>query len=653
MYGTLLKDKKGNIESKRSGYNPSAAIRDLTMVVKNADQEGDAVQNATYDEFNGSSFVQQANDSQRRWLSHPDAPYEGNEDWRWHGIRPITRNRVIATAAHLTAQLLYPKTFAQNQDQEEDKSASYAMDALVEYYIRRSSYDVAFLFGVIGALVNPLNFFKVEYCEAWQEAWVGDQKEKVIDEIFSGFQYSLKPMDEIRFGNAYQYDWQKQDWIIEQERVAYEEMEAKFGLHENWAHVQKGVIRMLHEDGYFYDVEDTADNMVGHVKYKHRRTDCEVDFVNGVYLSNPNTEFNPFYHRKYKVVKSKLIEIPMYDTVKYGFEPIDAMRFIGYKSLVDKMSNDQDAVDRQWQDYFDSSRLATFTPLVTMGAGQLDKSVMAPGAVTEIGKKAEIKPVPVSVPAAALSALREAERSATETSIDPQSSGIKEGPEQTKAETLLLQQNSDTNLGITAKMIARMVKDVGGLIVNDIARHTTVGEAGEIVGQMTYQSFVLDGRVSEGKNKTVNIKFTDRYAGKGMTKKEKEMREYEMMSENPNDREICEINPGMFVRLDWLVMVDADQLMKLNTNFERAFKLNAYDRLIQNPIIQRDPEAQLNITRDFLLEPIMKGNASKYLPNIKKIAAQVIPGAEGGKGGYPQKGIPERAMGAAAGSGMV
>ena len=48
-------------------------------------------------------------------------------------------------------------------------------------------------------------------------------------------------------------------------------------------------------------------------------------------------------------MKGKMTEVPMYNSVKYGFEPIDAMRFIGYKSLVDKMQNDQEAVDREWQ----------------------------------------------------------------------------------------------------------------------------------------------------------------------------------------------------------------------------------------------------------------------------------------------------------------
>ena len=644
MKGELAMQKAGGaIASPRSAYQPGNEIRALTEEVKQAYEDGENTLSSPLEEYNGRSFVQQTNEAQRTWLSHPDAPYVGDDEWRWNGVRPLTRNRVISTAAHLTAKLLYPKSFAQNDDQEEDREAAYAMDALVEYNIRRSNYETAFLFGVISGLVNPINYFSVNYCEAWQEAWVGGERQRVLDDVFSGFQHGLIPVDEVLFGNAFIYDWQKQDFNIRKRRVSYEEMEGKFGAHDNWGHVKRGCLTMVNDDGFFYDVEDVNDGMVGHVNYKHRRSDLEVDFVNGIYLSNSNAAYNPFLHRTNK-------DKPEYDIVKYGFEPIDAMRFAGYKSLVDKMSGDQDAADRQWQDFFDASRLATFTPLVTMGAGKIDRSVVAPAAVTEIGKEAEMKPVQVSSPMAALGALREAERSGNETSVDPQMGGQQQGPEKTKAEAMILQQNADTNLAITAKMIAVMVKNVGRLMVHDIIRYQTIGQAGEILGETTYRSFVVDGRLRSGKNKTTYVKLTDRFAGSPMSPEEKEMEEYKLMDKAGDDKEIVEINPGKFAQLDFLLTIDAEQLMHRNDAFERAFKLSAYDKAIANPLVQKDPEAQLKITRDFLFEPIMRGEASKYLPNLQKVLSQLTPEEAPG---YPQKGLPERVVGGRVTQGVV
>lgn len=631
MKGTLVYNGTA-IASERSTYQPSPEVRELTEMVKAAVTDGEAVLNNPYEEYDGRSFVQQANESQRTWLAHPDEPYVGEDAWRWNGVRPLTRNRIIYTTARLTSQLLYPKAFAQNDAQEEDKEASYAMDTMVEYNIRNSNYETAFLFGVISGLVNPINYFSVEYCESYQEAWQGGEYKRVLDDVFSGFQNALIPIDEILFPNPYVYEWQQQDWQIRTRRVAYEEMEGKFGSHENWGHVERGRISMVHEDGFFYDVEDVNDGMVGHINYKHRRSDCELDFVNGIYLSNPNTEWNPFYHRRIKTVKGEAVEVPLYNTVKYGYEPIDAMRFAGYKSLADKMSGDQDAADREWQDFFDASRLATFQPVILMGAGKFDHSVMAPSSVTEIGKDAKVQPLSVTNPLPALSALHEAERSGSESSVDPQAGGMQQGPQKTKYESALLEENTDTNLSLTAKLIARMVKEVGGLVMDDIIRYQTIGEAGEMLGETLYKTYMVEGRVREGKEKTTYVRFTDRYAGQSMDQEARDEEGYRLMDEAGDNRELIEVNPGVFARLNWLVSADAEQLTRRNTAFERSFKLAAYEKAITNPLVLADPEAQLKITRDFLFEPIMKGEASKYLPRIQKVANTIVPEP----GGSPQ-----------------
>lgn len=642
MNGTLLYDESGGkrtITSTRAAYQPNEAEKKVIEGVRQCYQDGEATRDYPYPEYNGRSFVQQGNESQHAWLAHPDEPYVGEDEWRWNGVRPITRNRVIFTAARLTAKLIYPHISAQNESQEEDKDASYAMETLVENAIRTSNYETAFLFGVIAGLVNPLNFFQVEYCESWQDAWVGGRKERVIDDVFSGFQSSLVPMDEMLFGNAYIYEWQQQDWQIRARRVSYEEMQGKLSNSPNWNHVKKGIVYMMGDDGFYYEAQDVNDGMVLHVNYKHRTSDTEIDIVNNVYLSNPNTEYNPFVHRRTKTVSGKVVEVPLYNTVKYGFEPLDAMRFVGYKSLVDKMSNDQAAADREWQDFFDASRLATFQPLVTMGAGKVDRSVIGPSVVTELGKDAKMEPVSVSSPLPALNALREAERSANESSIDPQSGGVQQGPQKTKAEVLTIEENTDTSMGITTKMIARMVQDIGGLITDDIVRYQTIGEAGELVGDMIYKTFSVPNRVRSGRNKTTIVRFTDRFAGQKMTKEERDMEHYKMLDAAGDDKELIEANPALFGRLSFLVIVDSNSVLRNSDAFERSYKLAGYDKAMANPLVQRDPEAQLKITRDFLFEPIMKGDAGKYLPSIQKVAAGVVPGIPGLPGGpqIPQK----------------
>lgn len=612
-----------DIESSVSAYQPSEAVRDLTFQVKQAYEQGDNILNHSFPEFNNKSLLQRMDEDQKAWLSYSMPPLGGEDDWRWTGVRPLTRNRVISVTAHLTSQILIPNIFAQNEFDEEDRDAAYVMRELMEYNIRRSNYETAFLFGVISGLVNPVSYFEPNYCKAYQEVWNDGKKEQTVDDVLSGFQHSLVSADDVLFGNAYQYDLQKQDWIIKRKRISFGEADAKWGQHDNFKYVEKGVQLVAHENGTFYRVDDVNDDLVEEVCYKHRRSDTELYFLNGVYVSNNNTEYNPFIHRTNK-------NKPKYNLVKYGYEPIDAMRFFGYKSLVSKMANDQEAADREWQMYFDSTFLATFPPTISMGAGKIDKSVVRPGVNSEIGKDAKFEFLSGVNPNFARSALLEAERSINESSQDPQSSGIKEGAQKTKAESVILQQNAQTNLGIAAKMIGVMVKEIGCLLVDDIIRYQSIGELEEITGDMTYKTFILDGKIKEGKDKTTHIKFTDRYSGKAMSKEEKDMENYALMDKAGDNREIYEVNPGVFSRMDFLITIDADKMLQKNDAFERAFKLETYDRAILNPLVQQDPDAMQKITRDFLFEPLMRGEASKYLPNIQKVANSVTPTKTGG-----------------------
>ena len=611
MTGGLTLTTKGQVENQVSAYQPSREEMDLITQVRLAYEEGTENLNHSYKEFNNKSFIERMNEDQRAWLSWTPDPFDGEDSWRWNGVRPITRNRVISVAAHLTAQLLVPKVFAQNDQQQEDREAAHVMRELIEYNIRRSNYETAFLFGVIGGLVNPISYFEVDYSTAYQEIWSDNKKskEEVIDDIFSGFQNSLIPPDEVLFSNPYQFEFQKQDWVMRKQLITYGEAEAKWGEHPNFKHVQPGKKVICGDDNIFYNVEDVNDNMVEEVCYKNRRKDIEVYFLGGVYVSNPNVKYNPFIHRTNK-------NKPKYNIVKYGFEPVDTMRFIGYKSLVAKMANDQEAADEEWRMYFDASKLATFPPTVTMGAGKIDRSVMTPAMMTDIPENAKIQALNIANPSAARNALAEAERSATESSQDPQSGGIQQGPQKTARESVLLQQNAQTNLGISSKMIGVMVKEIGSLMVDDIIRYQTTGEAGEIVGEMSYKSFLIDGKVKEGTNRTTQIRFTDRFADKEMTGYEKKKEEMKLLSEAEDDKEIYEVNPMAFAKMDYLITIDADKMLQKNDAFERAFKLETYDRAIANSLVQADLEAQLAITRDFLFEPLMGGDASKYLPKL-------------------------------------
>jgi len=636
MITSLSIDREKKVSNKLSAYQPTAEVKDLTEKVKHDYAIGDDILHRPFEEFNGLSLIQRANQDQSTWLSwNPDVSTSPESDWRFLGIRPMTRNRVISTAAHLTSQLVIPMIHAQNDKDEEDKDVAYVMRDLLEYNIQHSNYELAFLYGVISALVNPVTYFKICYSYATQDVWEKGKKKTVEDEIMSGFQFYLLPPDEILIGNAYVHDIQRQPFVIHKRFISYDEAQALWGEHDNFQYIEPGIKSIYNEDdGLMYDVEDDDKMLVEEVTYYCRRRDIEVSFINGVYLGNEKVEDNPVTHRSNKGK-------PKYPIVKMGAEPIDAMRFFGYKSLVAKLQNDQEGLDRAWQMYHDANFLATYPPTITIGAGKIDKSVIVPATNTSLKPGADVKPLNLVNPQNMQASILEFEKSINESSQDPQMGGSSQDLPKTARQSILIQQNAMTNLGIMGKMIGSAVKQIGELMVDDILRYQTTGNVKEILGgipKMKFKSFVLPNKTVEGKDTTEIIRFKDEMLGLQMTQEEKDRTELEMYAETGDDRIIYDVNPQLFSRMDYLISVDYEQMMQRNSNFEKAFKLETYDRAIANPLIAQDPEKASLITRDFLLEPLVGGDADKYVPEVQQnmlaMAQQFA----------PQQGVASRTM---------
>lgn len=627
-----LQNGKKNILNEKSSYQPDDDVKTLIKQVKKDISIGDDILHRPFEEFNGLSLIERSNRDQATWLSwNPEMESGPEGDWRYLGIRPMTRNRVISTAAHLTSQLVIPMIHAQNDQDEEDKEAAYVMRDLLEYNIQHSNYELAFLYGVISALVNPITYFKVCYSHATQEVWEKNKRKTVDDDELSGFQFFLLPPDEVLIGNAYEHNLQRQPFLIHRRFISFDTAQGLWGEKEDFEkYVAPGVKAIYNEDdGLMYDVDDDNDMLVEEVTYYNRRQDIEIPFVNGVYMGNEDTEKNPMTH---KTNKGK----PRYPIVAFGAEPIDAMRFFGYKSLVAKLQNDQEGLDRAWQMYHDANFLASYPPTVTIGAGKIDRSVIVPATNTDLKPGAEIKPLNLVNPQNMQASVLEFERSINESSQDPQMGGSNQNLAKTARQSILVQENAMVNLGIMGRMIGNSVKDVGKLMVDDILRYQTTGNVGEILGgipKMKFKSFILPNKTIEGKNTTEIIRFKDEMLGVEMSEDEKEKAELDLFVEAGDDRALYDVNPQLFSKMDYLISVDYEQMMQRNSNFEKALKLETYDRAIANPLIAQDPEKAALITRDFLLEPLVGGDADKYVPevsqNMMQAAQQLTPQGQG------------------------
>lgn len=619
MIGTIItKDgtPTGTPISPISEYRPSKEVQDLTLAIKQDYEIGWNNFNKVFSEFNDMTLQQRMNLDQKIfnvWI--PPQSEDEAEAWRWNGVSPKSRNKLISIAAHLVAKLVFPNVFAQNENDDEDKLASEVAGDLLEYNIRNSNYEISYLFGVIGALINPVSYLSEEFSKVMQDIKVRQAdgkitKKQVIDEILSGFQvYNISP-DEILIANPYQYELQRQRFIIRRKIIDYDEAKAEYGKHANFKYVKTGVQVLYNPlDGQFYEqADETNPTMVEMVKYYNRRDDTEVCFINGVYLGKDNVDDNLMKHRDFK-------NRPKYPLIKFGYEPIDVKRFFYYKSGAFKLAPDQDLIDKMLRMLVDGTFLSVMKPIMLSGDDQLDKSVIIPGGTTTVDKDTTITPLDLGGNLqAGYSLLERLDDTTSESTQDNIAQGQMEQGDRTAYEVARAERNALIQLGLFGKMIAQAVKEFGELMLEDIVWHQTVGEVDQLSDKDTtlkYKTFLVSSRQENGNTKTHKIVFTDKYLGKTMTEDEEMEASYDLLEKTKDsDMKLYEVNPEVFANMKFNIVFSADLLMPRSEEFENALKLQAFDRTNGDPYFDQEM-----IRRDFLLNAlsVSKGKADKYL----------------------------------------
>lgn len=634
----VLNGKVGDEDVNISLYQPPEEIRDLVLSAHKDLIHGDLLLSRPFREFNDKSLIQRTSLDQQDWLAWSPEPSENpDESWMFTGTSNATRNNIISMASHVAQQIIFPNVIAQNDEQQEDVEAANVARGLLEYNFRSHEYSTTFMYAIISGLVNPVTYYKADYVKAHMDILEGTNsnytKKRVIDDALSGFQHHLLPPDEVLISNPYCFDLERQKCLIHRRRMSYAEARELYGDHPNFVHIQPGTLPQYNSaDALFYNMRDPIfDGMVEVSTYYYRQIDLQFDEINRIYMGNTNVGYNPFVHRTNK-------NKPEYNIAKFGAEPIDAKRFWAYKSVAAKLSNDKELLDRMRQNAVDASTLSTFPPTVTMGAGKMDQAVNKPATVTDLNRDAKIERLPVGNAEAAFSAMRQAQEdidSASNPSYFSMPSGM---GKKSELEMELLQQNAMSNLALIRIMIGGMVTNIGRIILNDSLRYQTVAEIKEIVNDLpilSYKSFNVP-KVKNGKSVTDRIIFTDAYLGKSMDEDERKMHQVALLEKYGDDAHVWEVNPDVFIKRDFLVIIEDDALKPRDqANIDKR-KSDLYDKAIANPLIARDPEKLAAVTRDFLFEPIVHGDASKYIPDTStnKVIDSIL-GKDGGGGNDP------------------
>lgn len=624
-------DNNGHALTK-SAYNPPDEIKKLFGRVQNDYQVSWALQNRPFDEFDGYSLLQRAKLDQETFGAFVGAEFVPiQKRWRWKGRKNTARNMIIGILAHVIAGMLFPYIEAYNDEDEEDKMTAKVMQILIEDHLKRAGYELKFLFMMTSALVNPAVFVSVEYVEAMQtiknKIADGSYKvEQVVDELLSGLNLNIWPIDSILLGDFFTFELPKQPYIIKIRRISYDQARGEFADKcyidgkDQFDYVQAGKTRVFisgQDNQTLYDIDWTeADqNYVQVLTIAYRPEDLEVTFVGGVFIGTTDDVYNsnPFKHRRMSMINDKWVTVPAYDLAKTGFEPLDPSgRFAYYKSAAFKTFWDDASQNRAYQLAQDGMSLDVMKPVFLSGVAKVDSTVMVPGATIGMPQGAQVTPYQLGPNiTAALNVMRVNQDDLGFSTQDQDLNNPK--PDVTATASIKAEQNARVMLSVFAIMIADLVKQIGTLTMDCIIMNTTVGEVDATIPdalKMKFRKIMTKGK-ENGKDVTNKIEFSNDMSD--LTPAQANDLEWKMFYKAGGMKATqmnYKVDPYKFARYRFGLYVDVDQIISRSMGTDQLRKERAFN-ILTDPRVAPFVNQQAVVDK-FVLEEYSDGDPDEF-----------------------------------------
>lgn len=583
-----------NIGRKKtaSAYQPTADVAEVTSIVRNDYQTGQNIITKSWVELNNRSVLDDRDRGLKTYNAFVDESIEDPATaWQWRGRRSKARNKAIQMHAYMTSSYIIPSFIAQNEDDEEDRDFSDAMQDVVEWMIYNSSYRESFFKVSMGMLVNPVTYMGAEYTEVFQtikeKSEEGYEKKEILDEVLSGFNAPIYSADQILISNAFEQNIQRQRVIIKRRYIDYSEAQAKYGKHSNFEYVTPGIKAILGEDGMFYDVkDDDHPHLVEEVIWLNRRDDSEIPFVNGIYMGEDGVDNNPIRHRDNKGA-------PKYNVVPFGYQRINE-HFFFFKSLMNAQYWDDQLLDETYRLGMNRAFLDTNMPVAVTGVDNPDISnLVFPSAVAAFSNPdAKVTPL---LPQANLGNLFNAMQ-ITENSMEESSLSATAGGQLPESGTLATaittaQKNAETILKGVGSNLAISITQFGNLMADIAIQHITAPQVEEILGgevRLKYKTLTLNEKVVDGKQMSKILRFDESLLGVEMDEDEINERSLELLKETgypKQTKSIYLINPLLFSRLKYLSRVEPAKMFPQSEEYRQAILTQLYAQFVQNPYI--------------------------------------------------------------------
>lgn len=668
MIGQIITGPDGNPSAEaysklsKSAYQPPLEVKQLWTRIQKDYQVAYMLQHRSFDEFDGYSLLQRAKLDQETFAAYVGCEFvPKHKQWRFKGRKNTARNKLINICARMLAGILYPMVSARNEQNEEDKMTARVMKIRIENHLKKAGYTVKFMFMILSALVNPAVMIHVEWVEFIQKIKTkmnGKVKiEEIVNEMLSGLQLNILPVDEIMFCDFYSGTGNVKvlPVVLRVRRIPWDEARAKWAgkcFNEKgedlFGFVQAGMTRIVltgNENQELFDIEWTeADrNYVQEIIAYYPYEDLEVPVVGGVLMVDETDVYNsnPFEHRRYQLVGDEWKSVPVLPIAMSGFEPIDpAGRFLYYKSGAFKEFWDDLSLNTMSRLAHDATYLDTFPPAFLSGVTKVDSTVMVPGGAFGMpaGATVDFKHMNPNIQAVYENIQKQEQDMGDSTTINPAPQTPQSNIPATQTNVAV--QQAKLYMTVFATLIADLVTKIGELVIDIEVEHACTGEIDEkIPGRINLKDKVslIKGK-DKGKSVTNKIVFTSKHMGKNYTKQQIEDKQWELFNKSgstpeeryKSDQRTYEVDPYKYARTIYSVTVDADEIVDRSLGADKQRKMTAFN-VLTDPRVSpwTDQEA---VVDDFAIQEYGGDDPDKYKRKQQPLDPSQMMGAVTGQG---------------------
>jgi len=533
----------------------------------------------SYHYFDDAGLEDYINDSVKRWNGY--LPPRNVEDWQAHTFMQETRNKVIAIASFIASQRMRAQLSARTKTKEVDKKFSKILESLYNWSMDQEQGDMKFLLETLEALIKGTvvvyegynyDLRKVKMVDDFNwdtgKAFYTEEERVENDNCFQ----KIIALEDFFIPNFYEFDLQKQDYIIVREYIGLNDFLNKYENYPNAKYVKsKSQFSGDEKEGnvffFQYWQERATENSVEVLHYYNKRQDIYNIIANGIILTNID---NPilFHHKQYPFSKAV-------------FEPM-AFDFFYGKSLPQKIMSEQDLLNTFYNMSADRTLLALFPWFFSSLQDEIEEDYIGPAQRIQVSDPSKVREAQIGgIGSGDVSMMNMIKESINKSSVSPIHQGQSVGD--TATAVLQARESGIQILGMFMNFLSYMIYEQSRQRISNLLQFYPKSRQKNSNGKFEIKKTILENEILGDGERGIRIIKLVGDKKEIPSVKEMEQESLKKKDELGEEVEITYLTPNMFNNIDFKVKIIPTSSIAETKSLKKAMTLEYANTLAANP----------------------------------------------------------------------